>query len=359
MDHFFGTKDPFPRYQNFFNLHRVDVISNQSGADDPINSVTRDTALNSSYAWGGGVDRLLYFNTGLANAAVSSAIAGTGVDVDMRIGIVNSSKYGGGGGQWAVYAGANGSAREVAVHEVGHSYARLADEYFSPGTVYNGGEPGEANVTADPALQKWDRWLGYDDPTSNIGPIGYYEGARYNEEGLYRPSQNSLMRSLNRPLDAVGREAFIREIYEDVDPLDDWYSTDDILSISDTPWVDVVDESVIDVQWSIDGNQLGQFGTSLDIQSLGLATGDYTLTAMAYDNLLGHSFTGGALDWWRLDEGPLTQSISWQLSVTAVPEPSCFAWLVCIAAGMVYRRRQSSALKWLNRSCAEPENAPN
>ncbi|TWU49700.1 M64 family metallopeptidase [Rubripirellula reticaptiva] len=340
ISYFFDTKDPFPRYKNFFNFHRVDVVSNESGADDPVNGITRDTALNATYNTNG-IDRLLYFNTGIANAEVNSAIAGTGVDVDMRIGVVNSTKYGGGGGQWAVYAGGNASALEVAVHEVGHSFARLADEYFSPGT-YTGSEPGEANVTADPALGKWDRWLGYTDPDNpSIGEIGYYEGGKYVENGIYRPSNNSLMRSLNRPLDAVGREAFIEKIYAEVDPLDAWTDTAATLSMFDDVWVDVIDESVINVQWLIDGIDSGMQGSMLDIAALGLADGNYTLTAKAYDNLLDSSFTGNTLDWWRLDDAPLTQSVSWNLSVVAVPEPGSFAFLVIgLTVPIAIRRRR-------------------
>ena len=345
VNYFFGSKDPFPRYQKFFNLHRIDVISNESGADEPNHAdgpINRDTALGASYGWGGSVDRLLYFNTGAANTQVNQAVAGTGVDVDMRIGVVNSSKYGGGGGQWAVYAGANGSAREIAVHEVGHSFARLADEYaYTVGTVHGGGEPSEVNVTADPAGGKWDRWLGYTDPDHpELGAIGYYEGARYFQEGLYRPTENSLMRSLGRPLDAIGREAFIAKIYDEVDPLDAWMDTGLTLSMSDDIWVDVIDEDVINVQWLVDGSDSGLTGSVLDIESLGLASGDYQLTARAYDSLLDSSFSGGSLDWWRSDTDSLTQTVSWQLTVVAVPEPSTWVAITLGACGFLRRRRQ-------------------
>ena len=45
-----------------------------------------------------------------ANSAVNTALSGTGIDIDMRIGMVNDAKYGGCGGQWAVLAGANNAA---------------------------------------------------------------------------------------------------------------------------------------------------------------------------------------------------------------------------------------------------------
>ena len=42
--------DPFPRYHKFFNVHKIDVVSNQSGADNPFpDGIFRDTALNATY----------------------------------------------------------------------------------------------------------------------------------------------------------------------------------------------------------------------------------------------------------------------------------------------------------------------
>ena len=259
---FGGTQNPFPRYNQFFNVHRVNVISNQSGADIPQSGITKDTALDATYRYDGQTDRLLYFNANKANAAVNSALVGSGIDVDMRIGIVNESVYGGGGGQWAVYAGGNSSAREIAVHEIGHSFAGLADEYFSPGT-YTGSEPAQVNITTNPSTGKWDRWVGYTDPNSNIGAIGYYQGGGYYSDGLYRPSDNSKMRALDRPFDAISREAFIQAIYNEVNPLDQWLSESTTLHTSDTAWVDVVDPSVIKVNWFLDGSLLNVNGETL------------------------------------------------------------------------------------------------
>ncbi len=335
-----SASSPLSRYASYFNVHRVNVVSNESGADIPQMGITRDTALNATYRYDNQNDRLLYFNAGLANNAVSTALVGTGIDVDMRIGIVNESVYGGGGGQWAVYAGGNTQAPEIAVHELGHSFANLADEYFSSGN-YTGTEPSAANVTTSPATGKWDRWLGYNDPNSNIGPIGYYQGGQYVENGIYRPSDNSIMRSLGRPFDAVGREAMIKAIYDEVNPLDAWLTESTILDQNGAAWVDVIDPSLIDVDWFIDGNLLTTAnGEMLSIGALGLAVGDYTLTARAYDRLLDHSRTGSALDWWRLSPDALSQSVSWRLAITAVPEPSiCGLWLVFGAVSFVRRRR--------------------
>lgn len=342
VDFFFNSGlNPFPRYQNFFNVHRVNVISNQSGADDPVNGIFVDTALDATYNTGG-TDRCLYFNTSKANTAVNAAISGTGIDVDMRLGAINSAKYGGCGGQWAVWSAENAAALDVSVHEVGHSFAKLADEYFYNGDTWTGGEPSSVNITSDPALGKWDRWLGYDDPDSDIGVIDYYEGGRYYDFGLYRPSENSMMRSLNRPFDAISRERFIDEIYAEVDPLDDWIDEDGTYGWEDDLWVDTVDPNVINVEWFVDGVSLGLLGESVSIDSLGLGNGSFFVEAYAYDSILDHSFSGDSLDWWRLaDTSPLEQTIGWSVLV-AVPEPGSVMAVTLIGLVGVMRRRKRS-----------------
>lgn len=313
---FQGGQQPFPRYAKFFNVHQVNVVSNQSGADQPPLGIFVDTALDASYWWDGATERLLYFNTTKAQNAINAALAGSGIDIDIRYGIVNDTKYGGGGGSWAVYAGGNSSALEIALHEVGHSFGGLADEYFSSG-VYTGPEPSQPNCTTSPTTGKWDRWLGYNDPTTNIGVINYYQGCGYYSNGIFRPSNNSKMRNLNRPFDAISREAFIAKIYNEVRPLDAWRSNTGTLSNPLQLWVDSVDEAVIGVEWRVNGNLIALAAEQLTLAVLGLPPGMHTVTARAYDRILDHAFTGDALDWWRLpNTNPLQQTITWTLQLT-------------------------------------------
>ena len=318
LDYLFSGayRNPFPRYQSFFNAHRVNVVSNESGADQPPNNIFRDTALDASY-WTGGVERCLYLDTGKANAAVSTALQGTGIDIDARLGLVNDAKYGGCGGQWAVYAAANSSAADIGVHELGHSLGQLADEYFYNNDTYTGPEPSSVNLTKTPTTGKWDRWVGYVDPDTPIGPINYYEGGGYNRFGLFRPSNNSEMRALFRPFDAVSREQFIKKFYDEVDPLDDWAANSSIIEDPEELWVDRIDPGVIALEWSLNGDLLASSDETLDVAALQLAPGSHLIEARAYDTLLDHSFTGDSLDWWRrTDTSPLEQYITWNIQIT-------------------------------------------
>ncbi|MDQ3621541.1 MAG: M64 family metallopeptidase [Verrucomicrobiota bacterium] len=125
IGHLFDNgQDPFPRYERYFNAHRIDVTSEQSGADDPRVNFYVDTALDATYRYDGVTQRLLYLNSAKASDALSIGLGGA-LTADMRLVSVNATQYGGGGGTYAVYAGGNSAATEIALHELGHSFAGL------------------------------------------------------------------------------------------------------------------------------------------------------------------------------------------------------------------------------------------
>ena len=310
----------FGRYRNFFNVHVVESISPQAGADIPNQGIYVNTLLDATYqqtTQGSTNDRLLTINNAKANAHTNAALAGSGIVPDALLATVNSTKYGGSGGVWATWAGGNASANEVALHELGHSFAQLADEYGGNPTTYSHSEPWQVNVTADPALGKWDRWLGYDDPDTTVGPIGYFEGGQYYDSGIWRPASNGKMRSLGRSFDAVSREAFINAIYNDVDPLDDWLdNASPVIDPGDGLWVQTIDPAVFAVDWWVDGQPiLGDGGEWFDLSTL--TPCEYEITAHVYDRILDHTGTGASLDWWRLEHvSELAQRIVWEVSLT-------------------------------------------
>jgi hypothetical protein len=280
VNNFFNDA-PFNVYKSFFNVHRVDVISTDSGVDnDPANGTLKNTALDMGF-WCSGIERLLCVNTTKANSYAVNA-----PQVDQTIAIANSIKYGGAGysgNNLGTYSGGNASALEIARHEFGHSFADLADEYdYADNTTYTGGERPEANVSIRTAAQmaasntKWARWL-------DLPEVDTFQGAYYSQFGIYRPTFDSKMRSLDRPFEAVNAEQLVIYAYQTVKPIDSAtapgsYNQGQVFN------VDPVDPigSPLTVQWIIDGNVVGS-GLSLNSGALNLS-GNKTLTLRVVDN---------------------------------------------------------------------------
>jgi len=301
--------DPFGRYAAFFNVHVIETVSNDSGADRPQASDDggpvsfRDTALGATY-WGDGVtQRLLVIDHAATTTVLNETLSGTGVTADIKFVVVNDALYGGSGGTYAVFAGGNNYALDVALHEVGHSFAHLGDHYSYGPTTYTGPELSNPDLTIDPTGAKWSDWLGYDQP--GIGVIGAYEGGYYNDFGVWRPSLTSKMLSLNQPFDAVGREQFILNFYALVDPLDGHSANAGTLRNVDLFSVDTIDPAVIKVDWAVDGLDDHSYiaaGEQLSLSANGINGGDFVITAFAYDDT----------DWVRIaDRSSLQETVSW------------------------------------------------
>ncbi|RKT57889.1 M64 family metallopeptidase [Saccharothrix australiensis] len=208
--------EPFKSYRQYFNVWRVDVVSRESGVDhDPVLGTAKDTALDMGF-WCQGRDpsteRLLCVDQ--TKAGRFGALA-PGADQVVALG--NTAKYGGAGGGVATASGANEQAGQIVVHELGHSIGGLADEYDYPYDRYTGAEPSEPNATADPTGGKWSAYLGRVSPDG--GTVGAYEGSRYYKRGLYRPTENSIMRTLGREFNLIGRDAMIAAFKEEIPEL--------------------------------------------------------------------------------------------------------------------------------------------
>ncbi|WP_309227019.1 M64 family metallopeptidase [Streptomyces lunaelactis] len=205
-----AESEPWNKYRDWTNVWLVPVVSKDSGVDnDPARGINRDTALDMGFFCDGRTERLLCSPDYTNVKAKSFASKAPGADA--IIAMANSNKYGGAGGAGvATVSGGNALANEVLQHELGHSVGRLADEYYTPGTTYSGGEPTAPNVTKDPTGSKWASYLGR--PTPDGGVIGAYEGGHQFERGIYRPSKDSMMRIIGKPFNLVSLDAMDRAI---------------------------------------------------------------------------------------------------------------------------------------------------
>lgn len=205
---------PYVRYADHFNVYRLETISNESGVRQP--GVNVDTALNSELGCFD-VDRLICADTARAGAIL--AAAAPDISFHIRLIVVNTQTYGGGGGYYATTS-LHSAAPSVFQHEIGHSFVSLDDEYVDdaicarqPGAY---GPPNELNVTVQTsrAASPWLPWI--DDataiPTTGTADAtpGMYQGGHYCPTGVYRPTYNSLMRTLNRPMEQINTEEFVR-----------------------------------------------------------------------------------------------------------------------------------------------------
>ncbi len=330
--HFFNDgQDPYPRYRNFFNVYRVDLVSRESGADVPPEGIFRNTALDASYYYDNQNAHSLYINRAKADGAMNQAFAAAPFTPEIKLVTVNDSRYGGCGGSCAVFAGGHPQGPEIALHEMGHSFNHLADEYGGNTTPFSDSEPGQVNISKSAAGEKWSNWVGYNQP--GVGLIGAYEGGGCYDKGTYRPSENSKMRSLNRPFDAVSREEIILDIYQLVRPLDAWLDNSTALVNPESLWVDVVDPDVIQVEWFLDGELIPDaVNETFCPGTFGISSGTHKITARAYD----------PTDWVRRNLNELEQVVNWNIQITslqAMPEPSVIFFMIIGSLAFTGRKR--------------------
>ena len=214
---------PFSEYRRYFNVHRVDVASPQSGADHPSLALSVNTALDASYDCRN-IERLICVKQAAVNATVSGSLPQT--PADLVLVLVNDPQYGGSGGAIAV-ASTHPKAVELVLHEEGHSFGSLADEYGGPPppACVDNIEPPEPNATRQSrgAGAKWSRWIdeaGARAECSERGEPTMCKGARYCDSTLFRPTLQSKMRELGFPFQAINGEQLVKRIYSRISPID-------------------------------------------------------------------------------------------------------------------------------------------
>ncbi len=206
--------EPFKGKADKLNFIAVPVESKESGVSIPLKGEWKQTAFSSSFSTFYS-DRYL---TTLHLFDLHDALAS--VPYEHIIILANTDNYGGGGiyNSYVLTAAHNRWAMPVVVHEFGHSFAGLADEYF-----YDDGtdqydlhtEPWEPNITTLVNFDsKWkdlieksgivtkadQRLPAYRTLVESDYKVGIYEGGGYLSEGIYRPFPTCRMRDNTYPL---------------------------------------------------------------------------------------------------------------------------------------------------------------
>ncbi|HEV8539014.1 MAG TPA: M64 family metallopeptidase [Bacteroidota bacterium] len=248
-DVMFSTS-PFKESKNKFNVRTIEAASQDSGIDKPDKNIWKSTLFGTMYNTFGSARYILTEQDKTLHDVAAAA------PYDFVLILVNDNRYGG-GGIYNLYTtcftrtdveGMEWQMDYVYVHEFGHSFGGLGDEYYSSQVSYNdfyqkGVEPWEPNLTALTNKQniKWKGFVkeGTEIPTSwdksqydslerergkldrlapdyykkrepfyqaerqilkdpkLAGAVGAFEGAGYVSEGIYRPSLDCRMFSLS------------------------------------------------------------------------------------------------------------------------------------------------------------------
>jgi hypothetical protein len=280
------------RYRKFVNICALKIPSNAGIS-------TGQSAFQCGEYRPGTDSRLAECNSQLINAAISQNLPAS-FEVDWRACVLNGSSWWNTGSQLMLWSGGHNEAAGAALHEGGHGFHQLADEYCTrTGSACganmcsgNGQDYNEVNSTGNCQTTngKWDLWLGYNQEGAT-GVQGTFIGSRYVDSGQYRPSSNSMMNSLfnsvaNTSFNAVSREKMIMDIWRIVQR--PWDSVEPPAGAVTNPTsltVNVIDPAVISVDWSVDGNVIAlNGGPTYNIAAAGLPAGTHTVTARAYDN---------------------------------------------------------------------------
>lgn len=208
------TDDSFAPFKDVVNGFAIFVASNQSGSDIPSQGITRDTYFHTSFGISG-VDRLLAIDNNTGRTRLNALLAQFTPEYDIVILLVNSTQYGGSGG-FPATTSLHSDSNDVMLHEIGHSFANLEDEYEDAQSAPS--FPPREGINA---TQKTDRtqipWRSFILPTTPVPTtfasadanfVGSFEGSYYRATGFYRPTYSSKMRALGAPWGPVNIRAF-------------------------------------------------------------------------------------------------------------------------------------------------------
>ena len=199
--------EPFRSMKGKFNIVAVASPSTDSGVSVPRENLWKETAIHSHFD-------TFYSDRYLTTSRVKS-IHNTlaGIPYEHIIILANTDVYGGGGiyNSYTLTTAHHPMFKPVVVHEFGHSFGGLADEYFYEDDVMTDTypldvEPWEQNISTQVNLACKENDMPPSDtpiPTPIAErkkyPVGVYEGGGYSAKGIYRPAYDCRMKTNGYP----------------------------------------------------------------------------------------------------------------------------------------------------------------
>ncbi len=281
---FFLGYEPYNHYKNYFNFYCIRTPSRESGITNPGTAPdrypdqpvgTKNTFFGATF--GLSIHRLVTVGK---YDVLYNVLATNLPNYDLVVVLANTPWYGGSGGSIAVHT-LDANANTIGVHEIGHTFAHLNDEYWA-GPGY-GWEAPNMTIENNPALIKWKNWLN----TPNIGIFkhGQAEAAIWN-----KPTEdNCLMEFLHFPFCAVCREATTERILEIVNPVESVApdtATTVVLQENNEFRLNLLspEPNTLKTSWTLNGELISNNNTSLLLQKSKLGGKTGILQATVFDD---------------------------------------------------------------------------
>jgi len=300
----FFSNRPYTEYQQFFNVFAIKVPSNESGASHPgtatdvtepaIPVIEVDNYFGSTFDYLE-VHRLLVpVNT----VAIRTVLANNFPTYNQVVILVNTPYYGGSGGEFAT-ATTNPASSDVAIHEIGHSFVGLGDEYW-PGEIFVWET---LNMTQENSteLVRWKNWVG----DNKVGIFPHCCGET--SSSWYKPHENCKMQFLNVPFCPVCVEGTIERIHSLTMPIISYSPLEASIftkSAFDRFEVELIEPvpNTLKKQWFLNEVELDNHTDSLSFSELALESGKNTLTFVVEDTtelirVDGHEIHVASLTW--------------------------------------------------------------
>ncbi|MCZ6601571.1 MAG: M64 family metallo-endopeptidase, partial [Planctomycetota bacterium] len=328
--------DPFRNYEQYINFNLVRLVEEESGINE-LPDKPRTTKVGAT----------LQNNILTCDVAAAWKYGRKAPDCDLVIVVANVAGGRATGGGGVITLNNSGSVGDVVIHELGHAYGGLDDEYvdagIAPGRNYGpNGEAGHINTTreSNPKLVKWHYW---NFPPSGGSPVGCFEGAYYHDKDYYRPSRDCRMRSSGNPkYCAVCQEQMERRFYDQLEPLEGaWPARREVIIWADQKLRLEIEAITIKIEkgekpygkftnnWYVDGvrtnddvsyekpapNNRRLSRNYLDIQPDSLAPGRHEV-------IVNVDFKNDRI---RRDHGNLSSTRVWSIVVSPFPEPEIAA----------------------------------